>query len=128
MSRLATACTVNRMQFFASRNGSEDGRHVREEQWSRVPECQPHQPGSQDSILRDCPGGGGDSLKRMPLASLRVPGPKKLPPPCDASARGRKLRSAPRAVRLRTDMSSRAGVRAGGRGRRRCRSALAPAL
>ena len=62
-----------------------------------------HQPGSQDSIFRDCPGGGGVSLNRTPLASLRVPGPKKLP--CGASERGRKLRSAPSAVRRRTDIA-----------------------
>ena len=70
-----------------------------------------HQPGSQDSILRDCPGGGGVSLNRTPLASLRVPGPKKLPP-CGASARGRKLRSALSAVRRRTDIAGGGGRQA----------------
>ena len=71
-----------------------------------------HQPGSQDSILRDCPGGGGVSLNRTPLASLRVPGPKKLP--CGASPRGRKLRSAFNAVRRRTDIPDGRGLRAEG--------------
>jgi len=71
-----------------------------------------HQPGSQDSILRECPGGGGVSLNRTPLASLRVPGPKKLPP-CGASARGRKLRSALSAVRRSTDILAGGGGKAG---------------